>query len=91
MDFTTASQEIQDLVTKRNQIIRKTAGIIADAVKTRANSGRLDNRTKQDIANMLKSFSDEESVAILTEALVSIAGFSGTNNSGNSRRSGSIF
>ena len=91
MDFTTASQEIQDLVTKRNQIIRKTAGIIADAVKTRANSGRLDNRTKQDIANMLKSFSDEESVAILTEALVSIAGFSGTNNSGNSRKSGSIF
>lgn len=91
MDFTTASQEIQDLVTKRNQIIRKTAGIIADAVKTRANSGRLDNRTKQDIANMLKGFSDEESVAILTEALVSIAGFSGTNNSGNSRRSGSIF
>lgn len=91
MDFTTASQEIQDLVTKRNQIIKKAAGIIADAVKTRANSGRLDNRTKQDIANMLKSFSDEESVAILTEALVSIAGFSGTNNSGNSRRSGSIF
>lgn len=91
MDFTTASQEIQDLVTKRNQIIKKAAGIIADAVKTRANSGRLDNRTKQDIANMLKGFSDEESVAILTEALVSIAGFSGTNNSGNSRRSGSIF
>lgn len=91
MDFTTASQEIQDLVTKRNQIIKKAAGIIADAVKTRANSGRLDNRTKQDIANMLKSFSDEESVAILTEALVSIAGFSGTNNSGNSRKSGSIF
>ena len=91
MDFTTASQEIQDLVTKRNQIIKKAAGIIADAVKNRANSGRLDNRTKQDIANMLKGFSDEESVAILTEALVSIAGFSGTNNSGNSRRSGSIF
>lgn len=91
MDFTTASQEIQDLVTKRNQIIKKAAGIIADAVKTRANSGRLDNRTKQDIANMLKGFSDEESVAILTEALVSIAGFSGTNNSGNSRKSGSIF
>lgn len=91
MDFTTASQEIQDLVTKRNQIIKKAAGIIADAVKTRANSGRLDNRTKQDIANMLKGFSDEESVAILTEALVSIAGFSGTNNSGNSRRMGSIF
>ena len=91
MDFTTASQEIQDLVTKRNQIIKKAAGIIADAVKTRANSGRLDNRTKQDIANMLKGFSDEESVAILTEALVSITGFSGTNNSGNSRRSGSIF
>lgn len=91
MDFTTASQEIQDLITKRNQVIKKAAGIIADAVKTRANSGRLDNRTKQDIANMLKGFSDEESVAILTEALVSIAGFSGTNNSGNSRRSGSIF
>lgn len=91
MDFTTASQEIQDLVTKRNQIIKKAAGIIADAVKTRANSGRLDNRTKQDIANMLKGFSDEESVAILTEALVSIAGFSGTNNSGNSKKSGSIF
>lgn len=91
MDFTTASQEIQDLVTKRNQIIKKAAGIIADAVKTRANSGRLDNRTKQDITNMLKGFSNEESVAILTEALVSIAGFSGTNNSGNSRRSGSIF
>ena len=91
MDFTTASQEIQDLVTKRNQIIKKAAGIIADAVKTRANSGRLDNRTKQDIANMQNGFSDEESVAILTEALVSIAGFSGTNNSGNSRRSGSIF
>lgn len=91
MDFTTASQEIQDLITKRNQVIKKAAGIIADAVKTRANSGRLDNRTKQDIANMLKGFSDEESVAILTEALVSIAGFSGTNNSGNSRRIGSIF
>ena len=91
MDFTTASQEIQDLVTKRNQIIKKAAGIIADAVKTRANSGRLDNRTKQDIANMLKDFSNDEKVAILTEALVSIAGFSGTNNSGNSRRSGSIF
>lgn len=91
MDFTTASQEIQDLVTKRNQIIKKAAGIIADAVNTRANSGRLDNRTKQDIANMLKDFSNDEKVAILTEALVSVAGFSGTNNSGNSRRSGSIF
>jgi hypothetical protein len=91
MDFTTASQEIQDLVTKRNQIIKKAAGIMADAVKTRANSGRLDNRTKQVIANMLKGFSDEESVAILTEAIVSVAGFSMTNNNGNSRRSGSIF
>lgn len=91
MDFTTASQEIQDLVTKRNQIIKKAAGIIADAVKTRANSGRLDDRTKQDITNMLKDFSNEERVAILTEALVSVSGFSGTNNRANTRRSGSIF
>lgn len=90
MDFTTANQEIQDLISKRNQIIKKAAGIIADAVKTRANSGRLDSRTKQDINNMLKDFSNEEKVAILTEAIVSVAGFSGTNNNGN-RRSGSIF
>ena len=90
MDFTTAKQEIQDLISKRNQIIKKAAGIIADAVKTRANSGRLDGRTKQDINNMLKDFSNEEKVAILTEAIVSVAGFSGTNNNGN-RRSGSIF
>lgn len=91
MDFTTANQEIQDMVTKRNQIIKKVAGILADAVKSRANSGRLDSRTKTDIFNMLKDFSSEEKIAILTEALVSVAGFSGTNNGGNSRRSGSIF
>lgn len=91
MNFTTAASEIQNLTSKREQIIKKTGGIIAEAIKDRANAGRLDSRSKSEVLNLLKEFSDEEKVAILTEALVAVAGFSGTNNGGNSRRSGSIF
>lgn len=90
MNFTTAASEIQNLISKREQIIKKTGGILAEAIKDRANAGRLDGRSKSEILNMIKEFSDEEKVAILTEAIVSVAGFS-TNNGGNSRRSGSIF
>lgn len=91
MNFTTAASEIQNLISKREQIIKKTGGILAEAIKDRANAGRLDGRSKIEILNMIKEFSDEEKVAILTEAIVSVAGFSNTNNGGNSRRSGSIF
>ena len=90
MNFTTAASEIQNLTSKRNQIIKKAGGIIAEAIKDRSASGRLDNRTKGEVLNMIKEFSDEEKAEILVEALVIIGGLSSTTN-GGSRRSGSIF
>lgn len=90
MNFTTAASEIQNLTSKRNQIIKKAGGIIAEAIKDRTASGRLDGRTKNDIMNMIKEFSDEEKAEILVEALVIIGGLSSTTN-GDGRRSGSIF
>ena len=75
MNFTTARSEIENLVSKKEQIIVKAAGIVAEAVKDRMKSGKLDTRT-----------SDE----IMLQAMVIFAGMN-AGSSNSSRRSSSIF
>lgn len=91
MNFTTARSEIENLVSKKEQIIVKAAGIVAEAVKDRMKSGKLDTRTSDDIKRLLEGgFSKEDVVSILLQAMVIFAGMN-AGSSNNSRRSSSIF
>lgn len=90
MNFTTARSEIENLVSKKEQIIVKAAGIVAEAVKDRMKSGKLDTRTTSDIKRLLEGFSKEDVAEIMLQAMVIFAGMN-AGSSNNSRRSSSIF
>lgn len=90
MNFTTARSEIENLVSKKEQIIVKAAGIVAEAVKDRMKSGKLDTRTSSDIKRLLEGFSKEDVAEIMLQAMVIFAGMN-AGSSNNSRRSSSIF
>lgn len=90
MNFTTARSEIENLVSKKEQIIVKAAGIVAEAVKDRMKSGKLDTRTTSDIKRLLEGFSKEDIAEIMLQAMVIFAGMN-AGSSNNSRRSSSIF
>lgn len=90
MNFTTARSEIENLVSKKEQIIVKAAGIVAEAVKDRMKSGKLDTRTSDDIKRLLGDFSKDDVAEIILQAMVIFAGMN-AGSSNNSRRSSSIF
>jgi hypothetical protein len=90
MNMMTAKTQIEDLVSKRNAIIEKTANIIAEALidraKTKGLNGSNKNNTVTDIANLIRPFSSEEREEILTKTVIIIAAngkFGKTQNNSN--------
>lgn len=86
-NFTTANQEIEELLSKRDKILEKTAGIVAEAVIDRAKSKNIltssRDATYRDIRYAIRNFSTDDQVQILINALMMTA----ANNSGGSRSS----
>lgn len=64
-----AKTEIDDLLMKRNSIMEKTAGIIAEAMVNRVKHQTVTAAAfNQDINNLISGFSDAEKIEILTHA-----------------------
>lgn len=86
-NFTTANQEIEELLSKRDRILEKTAGIVAEAVIDRAKSKNIltssRDATYKDIRYAIRNFSTDDQVQILINALM----MSAANNSGGSKSS----
>ena len=86
-NFTTANQEIEELLSKRDRILEKTAGIVAEAVIDRAKSKNIltssRDATYKDIRYAIRNFSTDDQVQILINALMMAA----ANNSGGSKSS----
>jgi len=86
-NFTTANQEIEELLSKRDRILEKTAGIVAEAVIDRAKSKNIltssRDATYKDIRYAIRNFSTDDQVQILINALMMTA----ANNSGGSKSS----
>ena len=93
-NFTSANQEIEDLLSKRDKILEKTAGFIAEAVLDRAKSKSIStgNRdaTYKDINYAIKNFSTEEQVQILINTVLMVAANSGGNSQSYYNSSSSI-
>lgn len=79
--FVTANTKIEDLLSKRDQILEKTAGLVAEVILGRQQENNLQRSNEKDIQKMISRFSAEEQVIILSKALV-IVGMN--NNSLNS-------
>lgn len=69
-NFMSAITQIEDLVTKKNQIIDKVAGLLSEAIIDRIKSGTLNKSTQRDVMNAIKGFSTEEQVQILSRAII---------------------
>ena len=74
-----AVTQIEDLVTKKNQIIERSASLLAEAILDRVRSGNLTRNTQKDIMNAIRSFSAEEQTEILSRAIIYV----GMNTSKN--------
>ena len=81
--FMSAVTKIDDLITKKKQIIERAASLLAEAILDRIKSGNLTRNTEKDIKNAIKNFSSEEQVEILSKAIV-IVGMNNTSKSYNS-------
>ena len=68
--FMSAITQIEDLVTKKRQIIERAASLLAEAILDRIRVGNITRATEKDVKNAIKSFSMEEQVEILTKASV---------------------
>ena len=77
--FMSAITQIDDLVSKKKQIIERAASLLAEAILDRIRTGNLTRNTEKDIKNAIKSFSAEEQAEILARAIVMV----GMNTSKN--------
>lgn len=75
----TAGTQIESLVEKKKEIYDKAANLLASAIMERSSTDRVAMNTKRDITNVIKGFTPEEQVEILTTALV-ILGMNGRFN-----------
>ena len=82
-NFMSAITQIEDLVSKKKQIIDRAASLLAEAVLDRIRTGALSKNSERDIKNAIKSFSDEEQTEILTKAMIYIGMNISKNNSSN--------
>lgn len=71
--FMTAGTQIEGLIEKRDAILDKTAGLLAEAVIDRAKSGNLKKSTEKDITNLIKDFGADEQAIITRKALLLVA------------------
>ena len=78
--FVTANTKIEDLLSKRDQILEKTAGLVAEVILGRQQENNLQRSNEKDIQKMISKFSAEEQVIILYKALVLV----GMNNNSSS-------
>ena len=77
--FMSAVTKIDDLVTKRKQIIEKTASLLAEAILDRIKCGNLTRNSEKDIKNAIKAFTIEEQNEILVKTIIYV----GMNNTKN--------
>ena len=75
--FMSAVTQIDDLVSKKKQIIDRAASLLAEAILDRIRTGNLTRNTEKDIKNAIKSFTAEEQAEILSKAIIYV----GMNNS----------
>lgn len=78
--FVSANTKIEDLLTKRDQILEKTAGLVAEVILGRQQDNSLQRSNEKDVEKMISRFSTEEQVIILSKALVLV----GMNNNSSS-------
>lgn len=76
--FMSAITQIDDLVSKKKQIIDRAASLLAEAILDRVRSGNLTRNTEKDIKNAIKNFSAEEQAEILSKAIIYV----GMNSNG---------
>lgn len=81
--FMSAVTQIDDLVSKKRQIIERAASLLAEAILDRVRSGNLTRNTEKDIKNAIKSFSTEEQAEILSKAIIYV----GMNSNGKRNNS----
>ena len=81
-NFLSAITQIEDLVSKKRQIVERAASLLAEAILDRMRSGNLTRNTEKDIKNAIKNFSSDEQVEILSKAMVLV----GMNNLTNTSR-----
>ena len=81
--FMSAVTQIEDLFTKKNQIIDKAASLLAEAILDRIRTGNLTKNTQKDIMNAIRGFNEEEQVDILSRAIIYV-GMNMRNNNTNS-------
>ena len=78
-NFMSAITKIDDLVSKKKQIIERAASLLAEAFLDRMRSGNVTKNSEKDITNAIKNFSNDEQVEILSKAIIYI----GMNTSGS--------
>lgn len=81
--FMSAITQIDDLISKKRQIIERAAALLAEAIMDRIKTENLTRNTEKDIKNAIKNFNNEEQVEILSKALVLVGMNSNKSNSGN--------
>jgi hypothetical protein len=80
-NFMSAATQIEDLISKKKQIIERAAGLLAEAVLDRIKSGNLTRNSEKDIKNAIRNFSSEEQTEILSKAIILI----GMNNNSKNK------
>ena len=68
--FMSAITQIEDLVSKKKQIIERASSLLAEAILDRIRTGNITRNTEKDIKNAIRSFSAEEQTEILSRAIV---------------------
>lgn len=81
--FLSAVTQIEELVSKKRQIIERAASLLAEAILDRIRTGNLTRNTEKDIKNAIKSFSNDEQVEILSKAIVIVGMNMSKTNSNN--------
>ena len=82
-NFMSAITQIEDLVSKKKQIIERTSSLLAEAILDRIRTGTLTKNTEKDIKNAIRSFSDDEQAEILSKTIIYIGMNSFKKNSSN--------
>jgi hypothetical protein len=80
--FMSANTQIDELVSKKKQIIERAASLLAEAILDRIKTGNLTRNTEKDVMNSIRNFSDEEQIQILSKAIILV----GMNNTSKGSR-----
>lgn len=70
--FMTANTQIEELISKKKQIIERTASLLTEAVIDRIKNGNLTRNTEKDVKNSIRDFNEEEQIEILSRAMVMV-------------------